>query len=608
MLAAMGLSDETADDGPSSRTAVFNTGWMRRVADATQADKLTAGADRAALEIVKLRGLFRTAFSYAPIGMALADAAGRVVIANDALCRLTGRTADELGMRTVAEIVLPEDRHELDGDRARRLSNGEVASYEATVRLRRADGGVVWVAMTASRDGPPEPATYIYQFQDISERRQLEVRLQYLVDHDLLTGVFNRRRFDQELARQIERQQRFGELAAVLMMDLDGFKGVNDQYGHAVGDELLRGLAATLRQRTRETDVLARLGGDEFVLLLPGADRASAEVVAAELVTLVREHVSALGSDRARVTASVGVVTLFDTPVDGGIVALADAAMYAAKEAGGDRYVVLDPADPRPPRSAQAGEASRLRQALANDGLVLHAQPVWNLAEHRVEMYELLVRMRDENSDELIVPNAFLYAAERFGLMTAIDSWVISQAVQLIAEQARHGRRVVLSVNLSGRSIGDPELDAQIDRALKTSGIDPSCLVFELTETAAIRNIEAAIAFSRRLQRLSCRFALDDFGAGFASFFYLKRLPFDLLKIDGDFVRDLAGQAGDRVFINAIVTIARGMGKKTIAEFVTDQATSDVLLASGVDYAQGFHFARPAPALDVLHGSTLNGS
>jgi len=269
---------------------------------------------------------------------------------------------------------------------------------------------------------------------------------------------------------------------------------------------------------------------------------------------------------------------------------------------------VLDPADPRPPRSAQAGEASRLRQALANDGLVLHAQPVWNLAEHRVEMYELLVRMRDENSDELIVPNAFLYAAERFGLMTAIDSWVISQAVQLIAEQARHGRRVVLSVNLSGRSIGDPELDAQIDRALKTSGIDPSCLVFELTETAAIRNIEAAIAFSRRLQRLSCRFALDDFGAGFASFFYLKRLPFDLLKIDGDFVRDLAGQAGDRVFINAIVTIARGMGKKTIAEFVTDQATSDVLLASGVDYAQGFHFARPAPALDVLHGSTLNGS
>ena len=383
------------------------------------------------------------------------------------------------------------------------------------------------------------------------------------------------------------------------MMDLDGFKAVNDHFGHAVGDELLRALSASLRQRSRATDVLARLGGDEFAILLPAADRKTVDVVAAELVALVNRQVSVLGNEQARVTASVGVA-LFDNLSEGEMLALADAAMYAAKDSGGDRFVVFDPHDPRPPHSRQAGEASRLRRALAEDRFVLYCQPVWNLAERRVEMYELLIRMRDETGDRLISPNAFLYAAERFGLIAAIDTWVVSQAVRLIAAQAREGRRHVLSVNLSGRSVGDPAVDAHIDRELRDSGIDPSCLVFELTETAAIGNIEAAIAFSQRLQSRGCRFALDDFGAGFASFYYLKRLPFDFLKIDGDFVRGLPGHAVDQLVISAIVTIARGMGKQTIAEFVTGKETGDLLMASGVDHVQGFHIGRPAPVEEVL--------
>ena len=298
-------------------------------------------------------------------------------------------------------------------------------------------------------------------------------------------------------------------------------------------------------------------------------------------------------------TASVGVA-LLDGASELEAVALADAAMYAAKSAGGDRFVVFDPSDPRPDHPRQASEASRLRRALNEGRFVLHCQPVWNLAEQRVEMHELLIRMRDETSGRLIAPNAFLYAAERFKLISEIDSWVVSEAVNLIATHARQGRRVVLCVNLSGRSIGDPAVDAHIDAALSESGIDPSCLVFEVTETAAIGNIEAAVAFSQRLLRRGCRFALDDFGAGFASFYYLKRLPFDFLKIDGDFVRGLPDHAVDQLVVNAIVAIARGMGKQTIAEFVTAKEIADLLLASGVDHAQGYHFGRPRPVNEVL--------
>jgi len=556
------------------------------------------GPGEVELGVGKLRALLGTAFSHAPLGMAVVDVSGQIVIANDALCRITGHATADLTEHTIADLIMAEDRA-LEAEHRERLIAGELTSYEVSVRLSRADGSPVWVALTASTDGTAKPETLIYQLQDISERRELEGRLRYMVDYDLLTGLFNRHRFEAELKRQIQRHRRTGEGGAVLMIDLDGFKAVNDQFGHAVGDELLRGLGANLRERSRETDVLARLSGDEFAVLLPGADRRTADVVAAQIVGTVRRQVTVLDSERAHVTASVGVA-LLDGLDDGELFSLADAAMYAAKDSGGDRFVVFEPNDPRPPRSRQAGEANRLRLALAEKRFVLHGQPVLNLAEQRVETCELLIRMRSENDGELISPNAFLYAAERFGLIAAIDSWVVSRAVDLIAEQAKQGRRVVLNVNISGRSIADPAVDAHIERELYESGIDPACLVFEVTETAAIGNIEAAVAFSQRLQRRGCRFALDDFGAGFASFYYLKRLPFDFLKIDGDFVRGLPESGVDQLVISAIVTIARGMGKQTIAEFVTDQETSDLLLASGVEFAQGFHIGRPAPVEEIL--------
>ena len=540
---------------------------------------------------------FQMAFTGAPIGMAIVDERGRITMANDALARITGCSVERLAERSMLDLIEPDDRDE-DAANRPRLFAGKLSGYDTRLRLRGADGTSVWVALTVSGDGEMPPVSLIYQVQDISERRALEGRLEHLIDHDFLTGLFNRRRFEQELDHEIARQRRSAPRAAVLMLDLDGFKAVNDRLGHAMGDELLRGLAADLHARTRETDVLARLSGDEFAILMPDTDREEAETVAADVIALVRRHRASLAGEVARVTASVGVA-LFDDLDDGQVLALADAAMYAAKESGGDQLVVFT-SDDQATASRSVSEANGLRRALKDQRFVLHCQPILNLAEGSIDQYELLIRMQGENPGELVAPNAFLYAAERFGLIGAIDTWVISQAVALIAEQHRLGRRVVLAVNLSGRSIGDPRLASHIDRELDESGIDPSCLVFELTETAAISNIQAAQRLSRRLHHRGCRLSLDDFGAGCASFSYLKSLPFDYIKIDGDFIRGLTQHPIDQLVVSAIVTIAKGMGKQTIAEFVTDQETSDMLQAQGVDYAQGFHTGRPRPVEDVL--------
>ena len=245
--------------------------------------------------------------------------------------------------------------------------------------------------------------------------------------------------------------------------------------------------------------------------------------------------------------------------------------MYEAKEAGRNRFALYRPSPGTPPRlSSRLAEAERIRRALAHDQLELYCQPILDLVSNEISQYELLVRLRTDDG-ELLPPSAFLYVAERFGSILSIDSWVVQQAVALIASHARAGRRLTLNVNVSAKSIGSPQLVAIIDRALADAHIDPACLVFELTETAAIGNIEQAKTFTTELRSRGCRFALDDFGSGFGSFYYLKHLPFDYFKIDGDFICGFGANTTDQLVVEAIVGIARGMGKKTVAEFVTDR-------------------------------------
>jgi diguanylate cyclase (GGDEF)-like protein/PAS domain S-box-containing protein len=576
--------------------AALNAQIKRELGARGRAEKTRLKLEQGLREV---RELFETAFGNAPIGMALVDMNGRWLQVNGALCRITGLAPDELKATTLDAITHPEDVG-LAAEDMRSVLAGRIPSCQVEKRYRHAWGHFVWVLLTVSvvRDMKGRALYVINQIQDISERKERARQLEYLVDHDFLTGLYNRRWFERELAREVERAARYGTPGAVLVIDLDHFKKINDSFGHQAGDDLLKGVAGLLKQRARQSDVLARLGGDEFVLLLPQTSPDRAELVADEIVKTLNRRMAASAGQSLAITASVGVA-ISDGLTDTELLAYADLAMYEAKEAGRDRFAVYRPVKGERV-SARLAEAERIRQALAENALLLYGQPVLDFQTNTPHNYELLVRLPGGNGGEPLPPSAFLYVAERFGLIQAVDAWVARSAIRLIADHERAGRRLVLSVNLSGKSICDPKLAVGIEEALDETAIDPSRLIFELTETAAIGHIEQARTFATRLHRRGCRFALDDFGAGFGSFYYLKNFPFDYIKIDGGFIRELTSNPMDQLVVRAIVSIAQGLAKKTVAEFVGDQETSTQLRELGVDCAQGYFIGEPRPIADVL--------
>lgn len=425
---------------------------------------------------------------------------------------------------------------------------------------------------------------------DISRRKRMEDELRHLADRDALTGLFNRRRLWREIERQIAHIARYRGAGTLLVADLDHFKYVNDSLGHKAGDELIQLMASLLRERLRATDVLARLGGDEFAVVLPQTDLDHAEQVADQLLRAVSEHEAVIGGRRIRVTASIGLADL-GTPgaTPGDLLAAADLAMYAAKNNGRDQVARAGAGTAEADRIL--GWSERVRTALRDDRFELYGQPIFDARTGSLVRRELLLRMHTDR--DLVLPGAFMHTAERYGLVKEIDRWVVGRAMDLVAAAPEDG--TTLAVNLSGPSVGDPEVADLIERDLAERGLDPGRLSFEITETTAIVDMEAARRFAQRLRALGCLIALDDFGSGFGSFTYLKHLPVDDLKIDGDFVRQLPGNAADGVLVKAIVDVARGLGMRTVAEHVGSEPALDLLRELGVDLVQGFYLARPEP-------------
>jgi diguanylate cyclase (GGDEF)-like protein/PAS domain S-box-containing protein len=517
---------------------------------------------------------FTAAFEQAPIGMALIDREGIVTSANPALAGILGRDG-------LAGSPLPELAPHEPGER----------------RILTAAGQAVWVQMRLARLGADGETVVLVQ--DITDRKRYEGELQYLADHDPLTGLYNRRRFAEELEWVLAYSRRYHSPAAVVALDVDNFKFVNDTFGHATGDELLVAIGAALRARCRESDIVGRLGGDEFGVVLPQSGSAEADIVAQALLDAVREVRVMFGDRPVEATASIGV-RVFGEEAEltaQEILSDADIALYDAKESGRDRKSVTGENRVVTDRlRARISWTERIRDALNHDGFVLYEQPILNLAQGEVVASELLLRMRAANGG-VIVPGEFLETAERFGQIQAIDRWVIEQAVRLLAERQAAGLAAGLEVNLSGGSISDATVIDFIVSEVRNAPIDPRGLTIEVTETAAIVNIERARALAQSLADLGCRFALDDFGSGFGSFYYLKHLPFDVIKIDGEFVRDLATSRADQLTVKAIVQIAGGLEKPTIAEFVESDATLQALMTLGVDCAQGYHIGRPRPVV-----------
>ena len=476
------------------------------------------------------------------------------------------------------------------------LLAGESIDNFETEGIRK-DGSVIALSLTVSpvTDANGRIVSTAIIARDTTERVRYEERLRHMADHDQLTGLLNRRRFDEQLKRELARAGRYEAHTAVLSIDIDNFKSINDSAGHAAGDAVLVQVARVLTNRFRLTDVVARLGGDEFAVLLSAVGVAEARAAAEDLLAEIRNSPATYGGKPFRISASIGVTAFeSDDATAGEVLVNADLAMYAAKTAGRDRVVVYTAPEARKARAmARLTWSQRIQDALDRDRFVLHLQPILELATGQIKHGELLLRMRGDRG-KLIAPGAFLPAAERFGLIHAIDRWVVARAIQLIAETI--GPVPQVGINLSGESVvGDHELLRMIEREIERSSVDPSKLIFEVTETAAIANMPEATEFARGLTSLGCSLALDDFGTGFGSFYYLKHLPVNYVKLDGEFIQNLPRSEVDEHVVKAIVGVAQALGIKTVAESVADEETIALLQKHHVDYAQGYFVGKPAP-------------
>ena len=525
------------------------------------------------------------------------DSAGRIQEFNPAAEKTFGYRRTEMLGRDLAGLLIPKDKQERHRDGVRRLQQGGALSAlnrRFEVSAQHADGRCFPVELIITQDGLGHETAYTAFLRDLTSAQEMERKLSHQASHDALTDLFNRREFERRMQRVLAEAQ--GE-HCLLYMDLDQFKVVNDTSGHIAGDELLRQLSQMLKNEVRISDTLARLGGDEFGVLLEYCSLKAAQRVAEAILKAVESFQFFWDERRYTVGISIGVV-----PIHGGetyteIMSAADAACYAAKEQGRNRIQIYSPNDLELARRREEMDwVERIKSGLEENRFQLYRQSIVALKEEtpdRPLRFEFLIRLWDR---VLLAPGAFLAPAERYGLMPAIDRWVVRNACTWLAAHPGELQRLdFATINLSGHTLSEDNFGDFVTRILEEFAIPPEKICFEITETAAVSNLEVAVRFIGKLKALGCRFALDDFGSGMSSFGYLKNLAVDFLKIDGTFVRDMLNDPIDLAMVRSINDIAQVLGKRTIAEFVESEAIKEELEKLGVDFVQGFAIARPEP-------------
>lgn len=435
-------------------------------------------------------------------------------------------------------------------------------------------------------------------FRDVTAERSMVHELAWRASHDALTSLANRHVFERRLRELVESAQSGRISHALLYIDLDQFKLVNDTCGHVAGDQLLRQLSTLLGTKVRAVDTLARLGGDEFGLLLPGCGLDQAQIIAEKLRQEISEFRFIWEGKTFVIGASIGLVEIMqNSGAMATLLTAADTACYMAKQRGRNRVFVHRPQDLDVRRlHGEAEWVGRITRAFKENRFQLYFQKIIPLhPERNPEYWEILLRLIDEKG-QLVPPMAFIPAAERYNLMPSIDRWVVRSLLSWVkAHQLKLSEDIYFSVNLSGQSIGDEAFAEFVEDQFKLSGIVPGRICFEVTETAAIANLGQAMQMMSQLQAMGCGFSLDDFGSGMSSFAYLKNLPVDSIKVDGAFVRDMLTDPIDSAMVEAIIRIGHVMGLKTIAEYVENNEIKLRLMDLNVDYVQGFGIHRPEP-------------
>ena len=502
------------------------------------------------------------------------------------------------------------------------IAGGNARRAVETTFMRK-DGTLIDVELTilpltigAQRKGA------VIAFRDISTHKRLQQELHWYSFYDQLTGLLNRKSFETTLEQEVNRLKRSQEVSALVYIDLDHFKYINDTIGHAAGDRLLMEISKLLQSQLRKTDMLARIGGDEFAILMRNVKQDSLPQCAEKIRTTFENYTFKNDNREYQINGSIGIALIdMETPSAGSALSNADLACHIAKGKGRNQtHIYHQHTEDKIAMDLDLGWSIRLHNALENNEFTLYYQPIvaldtintddlpdkpgvlWSriLSQPNHDVfYEVLIRLKNLN-DKLIMPDEFLPTAERFNLMQRIDSWVVKEALAQLAMNHRSGNMIKLSLNLSGQSIDDLEILKLLQEGIDHHSLLPSDILLEITESCAINKLEAAHHFINAMKELGCYFALDDFGSGYSSFSHLKNLAVDIVKIDGQFVRHIASDPMDLAIVKSVVNIAHSQGKKTIAEFVENADSLRLLKQAGVDYAQGFYISPPLDALPIL--------
>lgn len=554
---------------------------------------------RAANVMRETENRFRAVFEHSAVGIALLDDKARVLDVNTAFQQFLDYRSRDLHGRRLSDLAAAEHL-----DACERLVSevveGPRSFATAELRFARRTGQVGWGAVTVSRAHQSQSLRLIAMVQDISERKALEAQLLHQAFHDPLTELANRSLFNDRLEHAIERTMRQPGQIAVLLLDLDNFKSVNDTQGHAAGDRMLEVVATRLRSATRGCDTVARLGGDEFAVLLEEMHASAGAQVVAERIVRALEHPVDISLGRsASVSASVGIAVLRGDESAEELLRNADVAMYEAKNRARGRWVVFDPEMHAALVDRVSLEAD-LRRAVERREFTIAYQPIVDIGTREPTGVEALLRWHHHRRGE-VAPRNFIPLAEDTGLIVPLGRWVLREAC---CQCARWNRRrpsapLTLTINLSGKQLLDDMIVTDVQAALDESGLDSACLVLEITESVLMQETEAALGRLQALKKLGVRLAIDDFGTGYSSLSYLQQFPVDVLKIDRSFIEGLLHGTNDAALVRTIVALAGSLTLRTVAEGVEDERQQAQLVALGCNSAQGFLFSRPIPAAEL---------
>ena len=576
-------------------TALFLTSKLESL-NAAVSDRTAALAEKVT-ELAKERDFVNGLLNTAQVIIITLDIKGNIRLSNKFARRITGYLSAEIEGRLFSDVIACENSYcEQVMKQIGHVSKGKRKHYQHESKLICKDKtmrDVAWLHSHVGYDNDEGPVMLSVGL-DITARKQAERHVAWLADHDPLTGLYNRRRFNCEFEKVVKLAQRYKRVGALLFLDLDHFKYINDTLGHNIGDMALKNVSNELRALLRASDIIARLGGDEFAVLMPEVDRDAAIAVAEKINTRFRGFTLPGLSNRYQITTSIGLALFPEhgTTVDE-LLANADMAMYQVKEHRRGEWHLFSKQEQARERFQKNVHVKNLVElALAEDRFMLEYQPIFDVRSGEIVHYEVLLRMLDEEGQS-IRPKFFIEVAEKSGLIHSIDHLVLRKSFSRLEELGDQNSSLTLAINLSAHAFNDLELLPLLKELLETSHVRTEQLIFEITETAALADFSAACTLIETLQKMGCRFALDDFGVGFSSFYYLKQLPVDFVKIDGSFIQYLPTNRDDQILVKAISDIAKGFGKQIIAEFVEDEETLKMLRGYEVNYAQGYYLGRP---------------